>query len=360
MVNDSSDDESSGPGADELCDAPPLDVAALDELLSRPAKSVVESLGRLEGDIIVLGAAGKMGPTLTRMAQRASREAGRSRRVIAVSRFSDPMERDKLNDWGIETITGDLLDESFLARLPDAANVVFMAGMKFGSSGKQALTWQMNTVLPARVASRYAGSRIAAFSTGNVYGMTPLHGGGSVEEDEPRPQGEYAMSCLGRERAFEHAAMSRRTPVAILRLNYATELRYGVLVDLAQKIMAGKAIDLSMSMANVIWQGDANAWALQSLEAATSPAVVLNLAGPEQVSIERVCRQLGEHMGLTPQFTGVPSGEAILSNGQRVHRMYGYPRVPVDLLIDWVARWVKQGGATLGKPTKFEVRDGRF
>jgi nucleoside-diphosphate-sugar epimerase len=352
---------SSLPAADEpLPNAPPQDVDALDERLSRPTPGVVGALGRLDGDILVLGAAGKMGPTLTRMAKRAGDEAGVRRRVIAVSRFSDPAEREKLDRWGIETIPGDLLDESFLADLPDAANVVFMAGMKFGSSGKQALTWQMNTVLPALVARRFTASRIAAFSTGNIYGMTPLSAGGSLETDEPRPQGEYAMSCLGRERAFEHAAASRGTRVAILRLNYAAELRYGVLVDLAQKIVAGKEIDLSMSMANVLWQGDANAWALQSLEQAASPAAVFNLAGPEQLGIQRVCRQLGARMGLEPRFTGTPGGEALLTNGQWVHRLFGYPRLPIDVLIEWVAGWVKQGGQTLGKPTKFEVRDGRF
>lgn len=359
MAFSSSDDAVRPHAADPACQSPPPDVEALDELLSRPTPGVIQTMRRLEGDLLVLGAAGKMGPTLTRMAQRASEEAGSARRIIAVSRYSDPAERQKLDRWGIQTIAGDLLEESFLAGLPEAPNVVFMAGMKFGSSGQQALTWQMNTVLPAQVARRFATSRIAAFSTGNVYGMTPLDAGGSLETDEPHPQGEYAMSCLGRERAFEYAA-ARGTRVAILRLNYAAELRYGVLVDLAQKIMAGKEINLAMSMANVLWQGDANAWALQSLEQAASPAVVLNLAGPEQLGIQQVCQQLGELMGVEPRFTGTPSGEAILSNGQRVHRLFGYPHVPIGCLIQWVAQWVKQGGQTLGKPTKFEVRDGRF
>lgn len=339
---------------------PPASVDALEELLSRPTPGLVRAMAELEGDLLVLGAAGKMGPTLCRMACRAADEDGKPRRVIAVSRFSNPDERRKFDAHGIETLAGDLLDDAFLRGLPDAPNVIFMAGMKFGATGNEPLTWQMNTVLPALVSKRFAASRIAAFSTGNVYGLVRLDSGGSVESDPPNPLGEYAMSCLGRERAFEHAARAANTPVSILRLNYACELRYGVLVDLAQRIAADEVIDLSMPMFNVIWQGDANAWALQSLLLADNPARILNLAGPEQLSTRRVCLRLGELMGREVRFTGEPPAEALLSNGQLVHRLMGYPHLPVDHLIEWVAAWMRSGGETLGKATKFEVRDGKF
>lgn len=339
---------------------PPADVATLEELLSRPTPGLVEALGRLDGDILVLGAAGKMGPTLCRMARRASDEAGTTRRVIAVSRFSNADERQKLEACGVETIAGDLLDEAFLRSLPDAPNVVYMAGMKFGATGNEALTWQMNTVLPAMVGRRFARSRIAAFSTGNVYGLVPLHSGGSVETDPPNPIGEYAMSCLGRERAFEHVSRTSGTPTVLLRLNYACELRYGVLVDMAQRIAAGQPIDLGMPMVNVVWQGDANAWALQSLTLAESPAAILNLAGPEQLGVRHVAQRLGALMQREVQLCGEVGTEAALNNAQKIHRLMGYPRLPVDRLIEWVAHWVSAGGQTLGKATKFEVRDGRF
>lgn len=339
------------------------DVEALEELLSRPPAGLVEAMGRIAGDILVLGVAGKMGPTLARMAKRASEAggaAGVERKVIGVSRFSNPAERDKLQAHGIETVKADLLDETALAALPDAPNVIYMAGMKFGSSGQEALTWAMNTHLPAAVCQRYRDSRIVAFSTGNVYGMVPLASGGSIETDTPQPDGEYATSCLGRERMFEYFSQSLGLPVSIVRLNYACELRYGILVDLAQKIAAGQTIDLTMGTFNIIWQGDANAASLLALEHCASPADVFNLAGPETLGVRRVCEQLAKLMDKPVTFTGEPAPQALLSNGQRGHRRYGYPTVGVDQLMQWVADWVGRGGETLGKPTKFEVRDGKF
>lgn len=336
------------------------DVEALEELLSRPSARVVEAMGRLAGDLVVLGVAGKMGPTLARMAKRASEAAGAERKVIGVSRFSNPDERDKLEAHGIETLKADLLDEGALAELPDAPNVVYMAGMKFGSSGQEALTWAMNTYLPAAVCQRYRDSRIVAFSTGNVYGMVPLASGGSIETDTPQPDGEYATSCLGRERMFEYFSQKLDLPVSLVRLNYACELRYGVLVDLAQKIVAGQPIDLTMGAFNVVWQGDANAASLLALEDCASPADVFNLAGPETLGVRRVCEQLAELMDKPVTFTGEASPQALLSNGQRGHGRYGYPGVGVQQLLQWVADWVGRGGETLGKPTKFEVRDGKF
>ncbi len=340
--------------------ASPTTVEALEEALSRPTPAVVELMRQLDGDVIVLGVAGKMGPTLARMVRRAMDEAGVARRVIGVSRFSNADERAKLESWGVATIQGDLLDDAFVASLPDAPNAIYMAGMKFGATGNPALTWAMNTLLPASVCKHYAKARIAAFSTGNVYGLVPVTGGGSIETDPPNPEGEYAMSCLGRERTFEHFSITQGTPVCLLRLNYACELRYGVLVDLAQKVWAGQPIDVTMGLANVIWQGDANAMAILALGQAASPASVLNIAGPEMLSVRRVCEQFGRRMDKTPQFTGTPADSALLNNGQLGHRLYGYPRVGIDTLMDWVAAWVMAGGPTLGKPTKFQVRDGKF
>lgn len=335
-------------------------MSQLDELLSRPTPAVIEQFAKLEGDLILLGVGGKMGPTLARMALRASREAGTRRRIIGVSRFTNQPLQKQLQACGVETVAGDLLDEKFVASLPAAPLVVSMAGMKFGATGNESLVWAMNCHLPTLICRKYATSRITAFSTGNVYGLVPVTSAGSVETDPPRPEGEYAMSCLGRERMFEHFSQTQGTPTTILRLNYACELRYGVLVDLAQKIHAAKPIDLSMGLANVIWQGDANAVALLALGHATSPARYLNLTGPETFSIRRVCEQLGERMGRVPVFIGEPQPEALLNNSQQSHRSFGYPQVSLEQMIEWVATWVAVGGEYLGKPTKYEVRDGRF
>ncbi len=336
------------------------DEAHLEDLLSVPSAAAIETLRELPGDVVLLGVAGKMGPTLARMVRRAAEAAGTARRVIGVSRFSEAGPEAALQEHGVETIRCDLLDEAAVERLPDAPLVIYMAGRKFGSSGDESLTWAMNTWLPGVVARRYAGSRIAAFSTGNVYGLTRVGHGGSRETDLPSPVGEYAMSCLGRERIFEHASRSRQTPLALLRLNYATEMRYGLLVDLARRIAAGETIDLTMGHANVIWQGDANAMAIASLRHAASPPFVVNLAGPEELSVREVCRALGQRMGLDVTFTGEEAGDALLSNGQRGWDLLGAPTVPLARLLDWTADWVRAGGASLGKPTHFESRDGKF
>lgn len=335
-------------------------VEQLDEVLSAPTPGVVEAMERLEGDLIVLGAAGKMGPTLTRMAKRASDEAGVKRRVTAVSRFSNPEVREALEAWGVETIACDLLDDAALQALPDAPNVVYMAGMKFGSTGNEPLTWAMNVYLPGRVAEKYRASRIAAFSTGNIYGLTPAVQGGSLETGALDPHGDYAQSCLGRERMFDHFSRVNGTPTTLIRLNYACELRYGVLVDLAKQVWAGETVDLSMGCMNVIWQGDANAMSLASLEDAASPPCVLNVAGPELLSVRQICGQFAERMDKEAHFTGEEATDALISNGQLGHERYGYPRVPVRRLLSWIADWVMQDGASLGKPTHFEVRDGKF
>lgn len=329
----------------------------LEDRLSEPTPAVVAALDALDGNLMILGAAGKMGPTLARMAKRA---VGKSRRVIAVSRFSDLTARAALECAGVETITADLLDVDALLALPDVPNIVFMAGMKFGATGNEPLTWAMNSFLPGLVCQRFTTSRIAAFSTGNVYPLTPLHQGGSIETDAPGPVGEYAQSCLGRERIFQYFAESYETPVSILRLNYAVELRYGVLCDIARKVWEGTPISVAMAAVNVVWQGDANAWALQSLAHASSPASIFNLAGPEQLSVRRIAEQLGAFLGKEPIFEGEESTHALLSNGQKAHRAFGYPTVGVEQILEWTAQWIKNSGPTFGKPTKFEVRDGKF
>ena len=340
--------------------APLSSVEALDDALSEPTPAVVESMGRGGGDLIVLGAGGKMGPTLARMARRAVERAGVSRVVTAVSRFSTPSVREQLEHHGVRTIACDLLDRRAVAGLPDAAAVIFMAGMKFGASARPSLTWAENCVLPAAVCERYPRSRIAAFSTGNVYGLVPVGRGGSTEGDELRPAGEYAMSCLGRERVFEYFSEERGTPVTLLRLNYACELRYGVLADIARRVNAGKPVDLTMGYFNAIWQGDANALALCAVEHATSPALALNIAGIEELSVRAIAMAFGERLGRQVQFTGREAPDALLSNGRNAARLLGPPQVSVDQMIDWIADWVAHGVAALGKPTHFEVRDGRF
>jgi len=332
----------------------------LDDLLSEPPDSLVQAFARLPGDIIVLGVAGKMGPTLARMARRAADLAGTTRRVIGVARFSDPSLEPWLQRHGVETRHCDLLDARAVAQLPDAPLVVYMAGRKFGSTGQESLTWAMNAAVPVHVSERYAGSRVGMFSTGNVYGLTPMSGGGSRETDRLAPVGEYAMSCLARERIFEHFSYSHRTKTTILRLNYATEMRYGLLVDLARQVASGHPVDVTMGYFNVIWQGDANAMALHSLAEATSPPLVVNLAGPELLSVRETSQAIAARLGVAVSFTGREAPDALLSDGSTGWSLFGRPRVTADRLIAWTVDWVHRGGASLDKPTHFESRDGRF
>jgi nucleoside-diphosphate-sugar epimerase len=335
-------------------------VEQLEDLLSAPTDGVLETLAGLEGDLILLGVAGKMGPTLARMARRAFDAAGVRRRVIGVARFSATGVEDRLQAHGVETVRCDLLDQAQLDRLPDAANVVAMTGMKFGATGQEALTWAMNSYLPGMLCQRYRHSRIVAFSTGNVYALSPVVRGGSVEDDPLQSVGEYAQSCVGRERIYEHFSRTLGIPLALLRLNYACELRYGVLVDLAQRVQAGEPVDLAMGNLNAIWQADANAMALCAFGHVTSPPLVLNVAGPETLSVRRLAEELGRLLGRPVRFQGSEAPDALLSNGQLGHRLFGYPRVSVGQMVCWIADWLRRGGPTLGKPTHFEVRDGRF
>jgi len=336
------------------------DVEQLEDLLSAPTPAMLESMHRLRGDVLILGVGGKMGPSLARMIKRASHEANVQRRVIGVSRFSSGGIERQLRQWGISTLPADLLNREDLKRLPDVENVIYMAGMKFGSSGNEPTTWAMNSYLPGMVCERFAHSRIAAFSTGNVYGLVPAGGGGSAESDPPNPVGEYAMSCLGRERIFQYFCEAMKIPVSLLRLNYAVEMRYGVLLDVAKKVAGGEVVDVSMGYVNVIWQGDANAMAVLSLEQAATPARIFNLAGPEMLRIRDVAEEMGKLMGKPVKFSGVEAEDALLSNAAEAHRLFGKPRVGAIQVIRWVADWVKRGGETLEKPTHFEARDGKF
>lgn len=338
----------------------PRSEAELEEILSRPSSGVVRALQDCPGDVAILGAGGKMGPSVAKMVRRAADQAGESRRVLAVSRFGSGALADQLVESGVEVVRADLTDWASLASLPETPNVIFLAGQKFGTRALPSTTWVTNTVVPALVADRFRGSRIVALSTGNVYPLSPASGGGSSEDDAPGPVGEYAWSCLGRERVLEHASRARGTPIAIVRLNYAVDLRYGVLVDLALKVASGAPVDLRMGFVNVIWQRDAAAQVVQCLSHTAVPPFVVNVAGPEVLSVREVALEFGRLLGREPVFVGVEATDALLSNTSRGQAFWGPPSVPAARLIAWVADWVTHGGVTLGKPTHFEQREGSF
>ena len=338
----------------------PRDDDALEEALSRPTEEVAEALRRSPGDVIVLGAGGKMGPSLTTMVRRAADALRDGRTVTAVSRFSDASAAQRLERAGIRVHRAELGDRRSIEKLPDAPNVIYMAGQKFGTRDLPSLTWAVNTLIPAMVAERYAGSRIVAFSTGNVYPLSPVTSVGSRESDPLTPIGEYANSCVGRERVLEHMSRTHGTPIAIIRLNYAVDLRYGVLVEIAHRIAAAEPVRVEMGYVNVIWQGDANAQAIRALTVAATPPVAINVTGPERLSVRETAMRLGALLGTTPRIEGSESPDALLSDTTLAQSIFGPPTVPADLLIAWVASWVARGGTRLAKATKFEVRDGRF
>jgi hypothetical protein len=332
----------------------------LEELLSRPTVEVINLFKTLEGDIIFLGIAGKIGPSIARMAKRACKEAGVSKRIFGVSRFSNEQEKNQIESFGIETIKGDLLDPEFVKSLPKVENVIFLAGMKFGSEGNLALTWAMNTFVPAIVAEHFKDSRIVAFSTGCVYPLVPIESGGSQETDKPVAIGEYAQSCLGRERMFEYGSMKYGTPIALIRLNYSVEMRYGVLVDIASKVKNDQVVDLAMGYFNIIWQGDMNAMSLLSLSKCSTPASIINLTGPETLSVRQVAVEFGMHFGKIPNFSGNEAPTALLSNSNLAQESFGKPKVSPDELIRWIAYWIENENRLLNKQTHFEVRDGKY
>ncbi|MPZ20486.1 MAG: NAD-dependent epimerase/dehydratase family protein [Luteitalea sp.] len=332
----------------------------LEDRLSTPNETDIECCRRLDGDLLVLGAGGKMGPSLVRRIVRASAAAGVSRRVIAASRFSAPGSQQELDAAGATTVVCDLLEPDSVASLPVCPNVLFLAGRKFGSTDNTALTWAINTIAPVNVARHSRSSRLVVFSTGNVYPFVPVSSGGSVETDQPAPRGEYAQSCLGRERVFEYFSDRYRTPTLLFRLNYAVDLRYGVLVDIARAIKARQPVDRTVSHLNAIWQGDASSYALRALEGCASPPRVLNVSGPETLSVTDLAAFFGKRFGTQPLLRGAPSGQALLTNASACHAWLGAPEVTADALMEAVASWLERDGRTLDKPTRFEVTDGAF
>jgi len=332
------------------------DVEQLEELMTRPSSALVATLNRAPGDLVVLGVGGKMGPTLARLARRASP----SRRVIGVARFSEPGLKQRLERHGVECIAADLLSREQLAALPDAPNVVFMAGRKFGSTGSEWLTWAMNAHVPALVAQRYARSRIVAFSTACVYPFVDVGGPGAGEATPlTPPPGEYANSCVARERLFEHFSHALGTPGRLIRLSYAIDMRYGVLHDLARKLLAREPIDLTMGHANIIWQGDANDFALRALAHCTAPTSGLNVSGPAQ-RIRDLAQALAQRLGVQPRYSGSEATTAWLVDIGEARRLFGEPAVPLATLLDWSADWVSRGQTSLNKPTHYEARDGKY
>jgi len=332
----------------------------LEDALSAPDPGVVTAMRNMQGDLILLGAGGKMGPTLARMAKRASHESGVERRVIAVSRFSDSSLEAEVHAHDIETIRCDLLDPDQVGALPDAKNVLFMTGMKFGATNNPSLTWAMNTYAPALVCQRFRSSNIVAFSTGNVYGMTPVDSGGSRETDTLAPDGEYAMSALGRERTFEYFSRTHSIPTSIVRLNYACELRYGVLLDIANWVWNETPVPIATGHLNAIWQRDANASTLRAFDHVASPPFITNVAGRDTLEVQSLAKEFARRMNKKVQFEGVEAPTAYLSNTQTMHDHFGAPATSVNQMLDWTADWVMNGGEQHNKPTHFEVRTGKF
>ena len=338
---------------------PRVSEADLENLLSEPTPRLVETLRSLQGDILLLGAGGKMGPSLARLALRASRASGQPRRVLAAARFSDRSLPTALAADGADVIRCDLFNARDVAALPDAPNIIYMVGQKFGTTGDAGRTWAVNAYLPGVVAARFPGARIVAFSTGNVYPLWPVDSEGPTESDETGPTGDYAHSALARERVLEHFSRRHGTRMALLRLNYAVEPRYGVVRDIADRIRRGDPVDLAMGRVNLIWQRDANAIALECLTHCESPPLVLNLTGPA-VSVRWIATELARRWEITPRFSSAEAKTSLLSNAAACAKRFGPPPVTVDEMIDRVAAWVEQGGRSLGKPTQFETRDGAF
>lgn len=336
------------------------DVAMLEEFLAVPNAGLIEMMKRLDGDIMILGVAGKMGVTMATLAVNAIRAAGVKKRVIGVARFSNAEEKEKLEKAGVETVVCNLLDREQVSKLEKVSNIIFMAGRKFGTGGSEELTWAMNVLAPEYVCEHFKDSRIVAFSTGCVYPLERIESCGSTEETVPAPVGEYSQSCLGRERIFQYCSKKNGTKVLLFRLNYSIDLRYGVLHDIAINIRDGKPVDNSVGFFNCIWQGDANSNALRSLELCESPCAVLNVTGPETASVASAAKKMGEIMGKEVSFKGEPGEIGYLNNSAKMCRLFGYPTVSLEQMIIWQAKWMADGNISIGKPTHFEVNNGKF
>jgi nucleoside-diphosphate-sugar epimerase len=343
-----------------MADAAPRTEEELEERLSRPTNGVRKMLRQVSGDILILGVGGKMGPTLAQMARRACDEMNDGRNVIGVARFSDERTRQKLEQRGVQTIVSDLLDSDAVNALPDAPNVLYLAGQKFGTTDAPERTWAMNTVVPQFVAQKYRKSHIVVFSTGCVYANTLIDSGGSIETDPLEPVGEYANSCVGRERVFGWFAQKYGTQALFFRLNYAIDLRYGVLLDIAQKVFRGVPVNVSTGYVNVIWQGDANTAALECLAHTQNPPVPLNMTGQETLSVRTLAHEFGERFGRDAIIEGTENPTALLSNAAKAHALLDAPTVSLAQMLDWTADWVRHGGTTLNKPTHFDAPDGRY
>jgi dTDP-4-dehydrorhamnose reductase len=328
--------------------------------LLQPSDDLVADIAKIKGDIIILGVGGKMGPGLARVARQAVDKAGINKKIIGVARFSEPGLQQQLNKEGIETIPADLLNDDQLNALPDVKNVLYLAGTKFGTSGNESFTWAMNAYLPGRIAQKFKHSRIVVFSTGNVYPLVPVVGGGATENLPPEPVGEYGQSCLGRERIFEYFASKNNTPILIYRLNYANDVTYGVLMEIAKSVKENIPVDLAMGTASVIWQGDANEIALRALNHCAVPAKILNVTGPEIVSFRWLGDQFGKMLGITPKFINEEQSTSFLSNAAESFRLFGYPKVTLKQMMEMVVEWLNQGGKTLNKPTHFSERKGKY
>lgn len=335
-------------------------VGQLEEKLAEPTRGLIDDFSNLSGDVIILGAGGKIGPSLARMAQVTFNQIGSTNKVVAVSRFSAPEKKNKLEECGVETVSADLMEDVQLRKLPDAENVIYMVGRKFGTSGGEERTWAINSYLPGRIAQKFKASKVVVFSTGNVYPLIPLKKVGATEGCSANPVGEYGQSCLGRERVFEHFSKAFEIPMVFLRLNYAVELRYGILIDIARAVKEGRPVDLTMGYVNVVWQRYVNEVALRSLLLCKSPPQVLNVTGPETVPVRRLARQFGSLFNVEPQIEGEEEEDALLSDATLAHRLFGYPRVPLGQIIEWTAQWVKEGRPTYDKPTHFQEREGDF
>ena len=336
------------------------DIQEMYRQLLKPSADLISDITKLDGDILILGVGGKMGPALAKLAKQAITDAGINKKVIGVSRFSETGLEERLNKEGIETYHADLLEDVELSKLPEVRNVLYLAGTKFGTTGKESFTWAMNAYLPGRVAQKYRESRIVVFSTGNVYPFSPVSQGGVTEDQLPEPVGEYAQSCLGRERLFQYYSSRYNTPTLIFRLNYANDVTYGVLLEIARSVNEGSIIDLSMGHVNVIWQGDANEMALRSLHHCDTPSKILNITGPETISIKWLGEEFGKVLGKVPVFRNQEQNTALLNNASESFRLFGYPRVPLKKMMEVIAEWVRQGGKTINKPTHFQERKGQF